>query len=92
MDNFKCIKTIYTKNRFLSLGVMKKNRERAINIASLNYQDQKEFFALDKAYNQVFVDRHEKKVKLDKDQLSKALMANLKRERILQFKQFLHED
>ena len=68
------------------------SRERAdVDIAMIPYQDQKEFFRLDREHDQVLLDQHEWKTKKTFNQVGRALDANLNRERINCFKQFLND-
>ena len=67
-------------------------RERAdVNVSRMPYQDQKEFFRLDREHDQLLLDQHEWKTKKTFNQMGRALDANLNRERINCFKQFLND-
>ena len=48
-----------------------------IDLSSLEYQDQKEFFRLDRAQDTILVDQHEWKTRKTLNQFGKALNAKL---------------
>ena len=67
-------------------------RERPnIDVGMMPYQDQKEFFRLDREHDNCLLEQHEWKNKRTTNKLDKALMANLNRERTIIFKQFMNE-
>lgn len=88
-NNFKRVTKINARNTGVSLT---SERDRSIDLVHLPYHDQKEFFRLDRAYEDAFVQKHSQKVGVKKDPLNKALMANLKKDRIRVFRQFLNDD
>ena len=62
-----------------------------IDLNQLEYHDQKEFFRLDRAQDSILTQQHEWKTRKTLNQIGKALDANLVKERINMFKQFLTE-
>lgn len=69
---------------------MDDERGRPIDVHQISYYQQKEFFRLDKEFEQTFVQSHARKVdKKQKDHLKKGLMAKLLKDRNEMFKKFV---
>ena len=67
-------------------------RERPnVDVGAMAYHDQKEFFRLDREHDQLLIEQHEWKTRKSLNQVGRALNANLNRERINIFKQFLND-
>ena len=88
-DGFRTVSDPQGKFPKKCFALSNKVRERPIALEKLSRRDQQKFLRLDCEYEQAFVNQHQSKVTARKDPLKKALLANLKNDRVRVFKQFM---
>jgi serine phosphatase RsbU (regulator of sigma subunit) len=70
---------------------MVSGRNHTVDIKNLDYHKQKKFFRLDREFDQNLVEQHRRKLKNTTDKAQQALLANLKREQLRLFRQYISE-
>ena len=88
-DGFRTVADPQGKGQKKCFALCNKVRERPIELKKLSPRDQQKFFKLDCQYEEAFVNQHQGKVGVKTDPLRKALLANLKNDRVRVFKQFV---
>lgn len=87
----KTMPTGFLKIRSQKAIKMVSGRQHTVDIKNLEYHKQKKFFRLDREYDQNLVEQHKWKLKNTADKAQQAMQANLKRERLRLFRQYITE-
>lgn len=87
--DYSLVKKPHDTSKFLAFLTQKKDRP---DIKRMPYRNQKQFFRLDREYDENLVAQHEWKTRSCKSQVQPALLANLVKERKYLFKKYLIEE